>query len=163
MTKSDQFLLHEIFVKREVGFADLSNDDLVLEIGAGPGNLTREIAKRARVIAIESDGKYISELKTVKNAKVIHGNALDVIKNLKFNRKSTLDLLAQALGREEYGLGSTVGSMAEGIHDLRRQITIYTDFLPKHVKWQLEYEVYNLIGDSTFERTFNNETWTINY
>jgi len=78
------------------------------------------------------------------------------IKNLRFNRKSTLDLMAAALGSEEYSLGSTVGSMAEGIHDLRRQITIYTDFLPKHVKWQLEYELYSLMGDSTFENTFNN-------
>jgi hypothetical protein len=78
------------------------------------------------------------------------------IENLRFNRKSTLDLLAQSLGSEEYDIGSTVGSMAEGIHDLRRQITIYTDFLPKHVKWQLEYELYNLMGDSTVEKTFNN-------
>ena len=64
--------------------------------------------------------------------------------------------MAAALGSEEYGLGSTVGSIAEGVHDIRRQITIYTDFLPKHVKWQLEYELYNLIGDSTFEKTFIN-------
>ena len=78
------------------------------------------------------------------------------IKNLRFNRKSTLDLMAAALGSEEYSLGSTVGSMAEGIHDLRRQITIYTDFLPKHIKWQMEYELYNLMGDSTFTNTLNN-------
>jgi hypothetical protein len=78
------------------------------------------------------------------------------IKNLRFNRKSTLDLMAKALGSEEYGLGSSVGSMVEGIHDIRRQITVYTDFLPKHVKWQMEYELYNLMGDSTFTNTLNN-------
>lgn len=78
------------------------------------------------------------------------------IENLRFNRKSTLNLMAKALGGEEYGIGSSVGSMVEGIHDIRRQITVYTDFLPKHVKWQMEYELYNLMGDSTFEKTFNN-------
>ena len=78
------------------------------------------------------------------------------IKNLRFNRKSTLDLMAASLGSKEYGLGSTVGSIAEGVHDIRRQITIYTDFLPKHVKWQMEYELYNLMGDSTFTNTLNN-------
>ena len=78
------------------------------------------------------------------------------IKNLRFNRKSTLDILAKALGSEEYGLGSTVGSIAEGVHDLRRQITLYTEFLPKHIKWQMEYELYNMSDDTTVGKTIAN-------
>jgi hypothetical protein len=128
----------------------------------------KDLFKEQQPLAIEASVNILQEIRKVANdfrdyedrAEIERFLAVWVIqnpiKNLKFNRKSTLDLLAQALGSEEYGLGSTVGSMAEGIHDLRRQITIYTDFLPKHVKWQLEYELYGIMGDSTFENTFNN-------
>jgi hypothetical protein len=112
-----------------------------------------EILKEMRVLANDfRDYKDREEVERLLAVWVVQNQ----VENLRFNRKSTLDLMAAALGSEEYGLGSTVGSIAEGVHDIRRQITIYTDFLPKHVKWQLEYELYNLIGDSTFEKTFNN-------
>jgi hypothetical protein len=116
-------------------------------------NASEDILKEIRKVADDfRDYENREEIERLLAVWVIQ----NPIKNLKFNRKSTLDLMAQALGSEEYGLGSTVGSMAEGIHDLRRQVTIYTDFLPKHVKWQLEYELYSLMGDSTIENTFNN-------
>ena len=112
-----------------------------------------EILKEMRVLANDfRDYKDREEVERLLAVWVVQNQ----VENLRFNRKSTLDLMAAALGSEEYGLGSTVGSIAEGVHDIRRQITIYTDFLPKHVKWQLEYELYNLIGDSTFEKTFIN-------
>jgi hypothetical protein len=127
---------------------DLFNEQQQLAI-----NASEDILKEFRIIANDfRDYEARGEIERFLAVWVIK----NPIKNLKFNRKSTLDLLAEALGREEYGLGSTVGSMAEGIHDLRRQVTIYTDFLPKHVKWQLEYELYSLMGDSTIENTFNN-------
>ena len=78
------------------------------------------------------------------------------IKNLKFNRRSTIEVMAKTLGEEEYTLGSTVGSMAEGIYDLRQQITTYTDYMPKSIKWQLQLSSYELFGDSAVEKTFYN-------
>ncbi|MCS7132046.1 MAG: 16S rRNA (adenine(1518)-N(6)/adenine(1519)-N(6))-dimethyltransferase RsmA [Hadesarchaea archaeon] len=49
---------------RMVDYADISPGDLVLEIGAGIGNLTRLLAKRAgRVIAVERDAKLFRVLK----------------------------------------------------------------------------------------------------
>ena len=78
------------------------------------------------------------------------------IRNLKFNRKSTFDLMAKTLGAQQYDIGSTVGSMSEGIHDIRRQITFYTEFMPKHVKWQAEFAAHELLGDSALNKTFNN-------
>jgi len=127
---------------------DLFKEEQPLAIDA-----SEDILKEIRKVADDfRDYKDRAEIERLLAVWVIQ----NPIKNLRFNRKSTLDLMAAALGSEEYSLGSTVGSMAEGIHDLRRQITIYTDFLPKHVKWQLEYELYSLMGDSTFENTFNN-------
>ena len=78
------------------------------------------------------------------------------IRNLQFNRKSTFDLMAKTLGAQQYDIGSTVGSMSEGIHDIRRQITFYTEFMPKHVKWQAEFAAHELLGDSALNKTFNN-------
>jgi len=78
------------------------------------------------------------------------------IRNLQFNRKSTFDLMAKTLGAQDYNIGSTVGSIAEGVHDIRRQITFYTEFMPKHIKWQVEFAAHELLGDSTLEKTFNN-------
>lgn len=75
--------------------------------------------------------------------------------NLRFSRKSTMELMAKALGRKNLGLGSTIGSMAEGIHILGRQVNIYSEFLPKHIKWQIEYELTGLMMDSTMEKTFD--------
>ena len=78
------------------------------------------------------------------------------IENINFNRRSTFGVLAKALGSQNYNLGETVGSIAEGVYDIRRQITIYTDFVPKQVKWQLQLSAYQLVTDSLVEKSFNN-------
>ena len=63
--------------------ASLTEHDSVLEIGGGPGNLTKAIAAHAgQVYAIEKDPGYIMELKKIfggnRKVMVIEGNALDV-------------------------------------------------------------------------------------
>jgi len=53
------FLLDDTVVGRQVGFADLSSKDTVLEIGPGMGNLTDELLKTgAKVVAIEQDSEF---------------------------------------------------------------------------------------------------------
>lgn len=53
---AQNFLVHPKTVRRLVGKANLSRDDLVLEIGPGEGIITRELARAAgRVIAVEFD------------------------------------------------------------------------------------------------------------
>ena len=51
---------------------------------------------------------------------------------------------------------AVAGLIAEGVQDIRQQITFYTNFLPKHAKWQMELELYNLLSDTTVEKTINN-------
>ena len=70
-------------LERMVAYAELSRSDVVLEIGAGIGNLTRLLAERAgRVVAIERDPRLIEilqeQVKGSKNIEVIHGDALEV-------------------------------------------------------------------------------------
>ena len=87
MKFSQHFLIDERVAERQIKYADLQPDDVVLEIGAGNGILTRKIAKVAKVIAIEIDERFIEKLSKIKNVDVIHGDALKVDFNeLDFNK-----------------------------------------------------------------------------
>jgi len=73
-----------------VGYAGLSHDDVVLEVGAGIGNLTSLLAERAsKVIAIERDRRLVKilreRLKGDPNVEIVHGDALR-IEIPKFNK-----------------------------------------------------------------------------
>jgi 16S rRNA (adenine1518-N6/adenine1519-N6)-dimethyltransferase len=58
------FLIDEKALERIVSAADLTPKDIVIEVGAGLGMLTRELAQRAGwVVAIEVDAKLASALK----------------------------------------------------------------------------------------------------
>lgn len=52
---SQHFIISPTLIERLVSDAHLSKADIVLEIGAGTGFLTRELVKHCRVIAIEKD------------------------------------------------------------------------------------------------------------
>ncbi len=63
------FLVDEKVIKNLVETAGITKDNTVLEIGAGTGNVTRELAKRAgKVLAVEFDRALIPVLqKTLQN------------------------------------------------------------------------------------------------
>lgn len=86
----DQFFLEdEEIIKKVVGFADLNKKDIVLEVGAGIGNLTAEIAKKAgKVIAFEIDKRFRPFLqKLPRNVEVIYGDAYQLLNNKSFRAK----------------------------------------------------------------------------
>lgn len=75
------FLINKKVAEREVNFADISKDDVVLEIGPGKGILTKIIAAHAKkVIAIELDKNLFKNLeKTIPdNVKLINDDALKI-------------------------------------------------------------------------------------
>lgn len=83
------FLIDEDVVGKLVNTALVKKRDRVLEIGAGTGTVTREIAKKvSKVLAIEIDESFRGELKKLpKNVEVIFGNALELLEGkLKFNK-----------------------------------------------------------------------------
>ncbi|MDQ2086357.1 16S rRNA (adenine(1518)-N(6)/adenine(1519)-N(6))-dimethyltransferase RsmA [Herbivorax sp. ANBcel31] len=66
LTKSlgQNFLNDDNIVKKIVDSADITKDDVVIEVGPGIGTMTSELAKRSKkVIAIEIDRYLISALK----------------------------------------------------------------------------------------------------
>lgn len=76
------FLFDEGIVQKIAGSLDLSTTDTVIEIGAGQGVLTRELASRARrVVAVELDDVLAKELRLEfdgTNVEIVHADALEI-------------------------------------------------------------------------------------
>ena len=81
MEKDQYFLLDNNILQQIVGLADLNRKDIVLEIGAGVGNLTEKLSQKAgTVIAFEIDLRFKPILEELpKNVAVHYENALDFI------------------------------------------------------------------------------------
>lgn len=77
------FLRDPRVLDRMVDYAELSRSDIVLEVGAGNGALTRRLAERAgRVIAVEVDKAFAGDLERLAedypNVEVLLGDVLKV-------------------------------------------------------------------------------------
>ena len=75
------FLTDPVLLDRIVAAADLSGSDLVVEVGAGAGTLTRPLAEQAgRVLALELDDQLVTllreELAELDNVEIIHADVL---------------------------------------------------------------------------------------
>ncbi|NGX57018.1 MAG: Ribosomal RNA small subunit methyltransferase A [Candidatus Anoxychlamydiales bacterium] len=88
---SQNFLIDQNIVKKFVNALDINEDDIVLEIGPGPGVLTFEVLKKAKeVIVIEKDTFYANNLKkqNILNLKVFEDDFLTFDFNkIKKNKK----------------------------------------------------------------------------
>jgi len=89
--KGQNFLINKNVAVREVEYAEITRDDVVLEIGPGKGIITELLAEKAKkVIAIEIDKKLVVELNSnlPGNVEIINDDALKVDFNSisKFNK-----------------------------------------------------------------------------
>lgn len=80
--KDQHFLVDRSVLERIVAAAGINEDEAVLEIGAGPGNLTRLLSEKAKhVYAVEMDRRFVKKLETDfagSNVTVLQGNALKI-------------------------------------------------------------------------------------
>jgi 16S rRNA (adenine1518-N6/adenine1519-N6)-dimethyltransferase len=74
------FMVDERVLRREVDYADVSKDDVILEIGPGTGNLTKYLVERAKkVYAIEKDRALARLIEDeFPEAEMIIGDAMEV-------------------------------------------------------------------------------------
>ncbi|MFA5992948.1 MAG: rRNA adenine N-6-methyltransferase family protein [Candidatus Pacearchaeota archaeon] len=81
LDKDQHFLINQDVLKKEIKAADLSENDRVIEIGAGNGTLTKELVKKAKnVMAFEIDQRFKLNLEKIKkdntNLILVYDNAL---------------------------------------------------------------------------------------
>ena len=75
--KDQHIIVDKSVMSKIANAASLTEHDSVLEIGGGPGNLTKAIAAHAgQVYAIEKDPGYIMELKKIFGGSRKIGNAM---------------------------------------------------------------------------------------
>ena len=92
MQNLDQhFLIDKELLNDIVRIVYIKPNEIILEIGPGPGNLTELLLKKAKkVIAIELDRIFERPLNSLKdkykNLEIYFGNALDLINNFKFDK-----------------------------------------------------------------------------
>ena len=84
-------LIDENVVNREIKYAEISSDDVILEVGPGKGILTKLLAEKAKkVIAVEIDKDFVEYLNDMlsENVEVIHADVLkiDFFKLTPFNK-----------------------------------------------------------------------------
>ena len=77
------FLVDQAALIQVVTVADISSDDVVLEVGPGIGGLTRLLAGQARsVVAVELDAQFLEPLAEIlsphPNVRVVPGDILDL-------------------------------------------------------------------------------------
>src|SRR3989338_9978368 len=88
------FLVNPHILDKIVSAAEISKDDIILEVGPGTGNLTKKLAEKAqKVIAIEKDHRLIEPLretfKNYPNVEIVEGDILKFeTKNLQLTSRS---------------------------------------------------------------------------
>ncbi len=141
LDKGQHFLIDEDILKLEIEEAKLMKSDRVIEIGAGNGVLTRElIGKVGKLTAFEIDEQFVDELKEIKKAKIIIGNALSydwrghnkIVSNISYSLSEPVIMKAIWDGIEELTLivgenfkelllseESKVGIVANLVYDIK--------------------------------------------
>ncbi|MDH5794844.1 MAG: methyltransferase domain-containing protein, partial [Candidatus Bathyarchaeota archaeon] len=78
------FLVDDAMLQNMVSYASLSEEDTVLEVGAGLGFLTARLAEKAKqVIAVEIDPILVKvledQLSSYGNVSVLHGDIMNLV------------------------------------------------------------------------------------
>ncbi len=116
--KDQHLIVNPEVINDLISFANVASSDVVLDIGCGPGTITRELVKRARkVIAVEIDKMFQPILNSLvreySHIQVIFGDVLrarlpffnKIVANPPFH---ILDPMIQRLAREQFEIASLI-------------------------------------------------------
>lgn len=86
MSQDQHFMIDKEILEEVAEAADILPTDRILEIGAGHGELTRLLCRKAYVVAVELDPVLVKEFPELENIKLIEGNVLKVWSAHLFNK-----------------------------------------------------------------------------
>ncbi|MEK6963391.1 MAG: rRNA adenine N-6-methyltransferase family protein [Nanoarchaeota archaeon] len=86
MSQDQHFMIDKEVLEEIAEAADLLGTDRILEIGAGHGELTRKLCKKAYTVAVELDSELVKAFPELENLKLVKGNVLQVWKDHLFNK-----------------------------------------------------------------------------
>lgn len=107
----EHFLINKKTIHRMVGLLELNGGDVVLEVGAGTGRITKILAKKARVIAVEKDQKMAESLGRLKNVEAIPADGVKAVRSLNFDKIcgnlpfTILEPFFRELGKKRFSRG----------------------------------------------------------
>ena len=163
------FLISSEVLNSIVEYANISKDDIVLEIGPGVGFLTELLAKKAdKVIAVEIDEEAVKELNklNIENLTVIHndilktdvsaltnGKKLKIIANIPYY--ITTPILAHLLGEIDDLTNRNRNSISEIILMVQEEVArrIIATEKSKNKQYGLLTILSQFWADCTFLRT----------
>jgi 16S rRNA (adenine1518-N6/adenine1519-N6)-dimethyltransferase len=124
---SQNFLIDKNIIKKIVEKAHVKEDDLILEIGPGPGALTREILKKCpNVIAVEKDKKFADYLsRNEKNVTIFQEDFLKFPLREILSKKETK---AKVIANLPYHIASPIIAKLLENYDLFSEITIMIQY-----------------------------------
>lgn len=118
------FLVDENILKKIATAAQLTHEDVVIEIGAGIGTLTQELAQRAgRVIAVEIDARLIpllrEHLRPYANVSIVHQDFLQ------FDLHSVIsECKLSIVGNLPYNVTAPILEKLIGAHEIVKSATL---------------------------------------
>ena len=79
--QNDQhFLIDKTIITNLITSANITSDDIILEIGAGSGNITLPLSKKTTHLFVsEIDEKFFTSLQNIPNTTLIPGNILKIL------------------------------------------------------------------------------------
>ncbi len=126
---SQNFLIDGNIVRKIVHFAEVKKGDLILEIGPGPGALTRALLETgAHVIAIEKDKTYADALPRHPHLEVYAEDFLD------FPLEKQLKKKAKVVANLPYNVTTPILSKIIPLHQKIESITV---MVQKEVAWRM--------------------------
>ncbi len=113
------------------------------EIFKDEQNIAIRASKKLRKDIIAISGQMIPEQKAQSLGDAIRFFALNnPINSLYFNRKNVKPAMAKLIEEEKFKLKNVAQNLDQNVQDLNNRIVVFSNLMPKQIRWQSEYMIY---------------------